>query len=248
LGVFGLGGVAYIAACAYLWTQQRALIFQPEAAVLRTPGELGIEFRAIAIPAPNKGVIQAWWLPSESRATGSATVLYLRGNDGNLGREVDRLHALRRQGLPILAIDYRGYGQSSGPAPSESQVYEDATAAWDYLVRDKGVEPKRIILYGHSLGGAVAAELAFRRGRACGVVFEGTFTTMAEMGRLAYPMIPIDWLLSERFDTASKVARLELPMLFVHGTADEVVPVTMSERLYRAARGDKELVTVEGEA
>ena len=157
-----------------------------------------------------------------------------------------RLDALHRQGLPILAIDYRGYGRSSGPAPSESQVYADASAAWDHLVRQKGIAPGRIVLYGHSLGGAVAAELALRRGPACGIVFEGAFTSMAEMARREYPMIPVDGLLNERFDTLTKVERLVLPMIFVHGTADAVVPVAMSERLYRAARGDRQLVLVEG--
>ena len=246
LSVIGLAGVAYAAACVYLWTQQRALIFQPEAAVLRTPGDVGMEFRAIEIPAPDGGVIHAWWLPAHSRASAVGTVLYLRGNDGNLGREVTRLDALHRQGLPILAIDYRGYGRSSGPAPSESQVYADASAAWDHLVRQKGIAPGRIVLYGHSLGGAVAAELALRRGPACGIVFEGAFTSMAEMARREYPMIPVDGLLNERFDTVTKVERLVLPMIFVHGTADAVVPVAMSERLYRAARGDRQLVLVEG--
>ena len=241
--VVGLVAVAYAAACAYLWTQQRALIFQPQATVLRNPGGVGAEFRELNIPVADGGVINAWWLPADSSA---ATLLYLRGNDGNLGLEVERLSALHRYGLPILAIDYRGYGRSSGPAPSEAQVYEDATAAWDYLVRMQGVDPSRIVLYGHSLGGAVAAELARRRGPACGIVLESTFTSMAEMGRLAYPMMPVDWLLHERFDTLSKIGHLDLPIMFVHGTADEVVPLVMAEQLYRAAGGDKRLVRVEG--
>lgn len=246
MGAAGLAALAYAAVCAYLWTQQRALIFLPQAAVFRTPADVGVQFRELSIPVADRSVINAWWLPVDSDRPPAATLLYLRGNDGNLGLEVDRLYALRRHGLPILAIDYRGYGRSSGPAPSESQVYEDATAAWDHLVRVQRVDPARIVLYGHSLGGAVAVELALRRGPACGIVLEATFTSMADMARLAYPMIPVDWLLHERFDTLLKIGRLDLPIVFVHGTADEEVPPAMTELLYHAARADKQLVMVAG--
>jgi len=228
--------IAYTAVCAYLWWQQRALIFNPEAAVTHTPDEAGIAFRELAIPVLGDGVLDAWWLPATSASPNAATVLYLRGNDGNLGREVARLAALHRQGLPILAVDYRGFGRSSGPAPSEARVYEDATEAWDYLVGEKGIAPRHLILYGHSLGAAVAVELALRRPTACAVVLESAFTSMADMARREYPLIPADWLLNQRFDTASKVARLELPIVLVHGVADEIVPVSMSRQLYGSAR------------
>jgi uncharacterized protein len=246
LGAAGLAALAYTAVCAYLWAQQRALIFLPQTAVLRTPADVGAEFRELTIPVSDRGRINAWWFPVDSDRAPAVTLLYLRGNDGNLGLEVDRLHALQRHGVPILAIDYRGYGRSSGPAPSESQVYEDATAAWDHLVRVQRVEPARIVLYGHSLGGAVAVELALRRGPACGIVLESTFTSMADMARLAYPMIPVDWLLRERFDTLLKIGRLDLPILFVHGTEDKEVPAAMSESLYRAARADKQMIMIAG--
>ena len=102
------------------------------------------------------------------------------------------------------------------------------------------------MLYEHSLGGAVAVELALRRGPACGIVLECTFTSMADMARLAYPMIPVGWLFRERFDTLLKIGRLDLPIVFVHGTADKEVPPAMSESLYRAARADKQMIMVAG--
>ena len=188
------------------------------------------------IPVGERSALNAWWLPADSRQPVPAVLLYLRGNDGNLGQEVDRLHALHRYGFPILAIDYRGYGRSSGPPPSEAQVYEDAMAGWDYLVRALDTAPGHIVIYGHSLGGAVATELALRRGPACGVVLEATFTSMSEIARLEYPWIPVDWLLHERFDTLIKISRLDLPMVLVHGTADDEVPPTMTERCQRRPR------------
>ncbi len=246
LAAAGIAGLLYAAACVYLWKEQRQLIFLPQAVVRRTPADVGVGFREVSIPVGKRSAISAWWLPADSDQTAPATLLYLRGNDGNLGQEADRLRALHRHGLPILAIDYRGYGRSSGPPPSESQLYEDAMAAWDHLVRTQGVDPGRIVIYGHSLGAAVATELALRRAPACGVVLEAAFTSMSEMGHLEYPWIPVNWLLHERFDTLIKVGHLDLPIVFVHGTADNVVPPAMTERLYRAARGDKQLVMVKG--
>jgi len=241
-----LVGVTYVGFCAYLWTQQRALIFQAQPLVRRTPRDVGVEFADLDIPVASGGVIHAWWLPADSSAPRAATLLYLRGNDGNLGEEVERLAALRRHGLPILAIDYRGFGKSSGPAPSESQVYADAMAAWDHLVRSQGLEPRRIIVYGHSLGGAVATELALHRAPMCGIVLESTFTSIADLGQAQYPIVPVRWFLTERFDTLSKISRLVGPIVFIHGTADDVVQAGMTQRLYLAAHAPKQLILVDG--
>jgi fermentation-respiration switch protein FrsA (DUF1100 family) len=240
-----LVGAGYAAACGYLWTQQRALIFLPESAVRRTPNDIGIEVRELNIAVNNRGIINAWWLSADPSLSAAVAVLYFHGNDGNLGEELERLGTLHRLGLPILAIDYRGYGNSSGPPPSESNVYEDAVAAWDHLVRVRGVDPKRIVLYGHSLGAAVAVELALRRAPACGIVLESTFTSMAAMARSQYPLMPVEWLLEERFDTLNKISHLALPMLFVHGMNDDIVPVGMTEELFRAAREPKQLFLVD---
>lgn len=239
--------VVYLGTCAYLWARQRALVYQPQASVRHNPADVKVKFEELDIPVGDGGAIHAWSLPVDSGTSGQATLLYLRGNDGNLGEEVERLAALRRYGLPILAIDYSGFGRSSGPAPSEARLYADATAARDYLVSSQSVDPTRIIVYGHSLGGAVAVELALRRAPVCGVVLESTFTSIADMGRIEYPMIPVmRWLLTERFETLSKIGRLSVPIVFIHGTADEVVPVAMTQQLYQAAQAPKRLILVEG--
>ncbi|MGB0126800.1 MAG: alpha/beta fold hydrolase [Rhodocyclaceae bacterium] len=247
VGAVGLLAGAYGAACAYLWAFQRELIFEPAASVRRTPRDVGDDFEAVRIPVAAGGELQAWWLPAASTNAiqGETTILYLRGNDGNLGTEVDRLHALRRFGLPILAIGYRGYGESSGPAPCEAHLVEDAAAAWDFLTKVRGVSPQRVIVYGHSLGGAVAADLALRHADLCGVIFEAAFTSMAE-GEREYPWFPIDWLLSERFEVLPKVGAIQAPALFIHGADDDLVPPSMAQRLFPAARGHKQLAVVPG--
>jgi pimeloyl-ACP methyl ester carboxylesterase len=239
-------GVGYAAACVYLWARQREIIFLPTPIVLHTPAQVGATYQPLSIPVGAAGFVAAWWLPSTFAQSAPAAVLYLHGNEGNLAREADRLDALRRLELPILAIDYRGYGQSSGPAPSEARVYDDAAAAWDYLIHIMGLDPAQVVIYGHSLGGAVAAELALRQPGACAIVLESTFTSMADMGRLRYPMFPIDWLLNQRFDAVERVGRLRQPIVLVHGTHDDIVPVAMGERLLAVAREPKRLVLVHG--
>jgi hypothetical protein len=164
-----------------------------------------------------------------------------------VGANVEHAHRFHRLGLSVFAIDYRGYGKSQGDFPSESQVYEDAQLAWDYLVKQRGVNPHQIYIYGHSLGGAIAIDLAVRHPEAAGLIVEGSFTStraMVDFQKGLFWLFPIDWLLTQRFDSLSKVDRLQMPVLFIHGTADNVVPVEMSKKLFDAAPEPKQLYIV----
>jgi pimeloyl-ACP methyl ester carboxylesterase len=174
-------------------------------------------------------------------------VLYLHGNGSNVGANVEHANRFHRLGLSVFAIDYRGYGKSQGDFPSESQVYEDAQLAWDYLVKQRGVNPHQIYIYGHSLGGAIAIDLAVRHPEAAGLIVEGSFTStraMVDFQKGLFWLFPIDLLLTQRFDSLSKVDRLQMPVLFIHGTADNVVPVEMSKKLFDAAPEPKQLYIV----
>jgi pimeloyl-ACP methyl ester carboxylesterase len=176
-------------------------------------------------------------------------VLYLHGNGSNVGANVEHANRFHQLGLSVFAIDYRGYGKSQGDFPSESQVYEDAQLAWDYLVKQRGVNPNQIYIYGHSLGGAIAIDLAVHHPEAAGLIVEGSFTStraMVDFQKGLFWLFPIDWLLTQRFDSLSKVDRLQMPVLFIHGTADNVVPVEMSKKLFDAAPEPKQLYIVPG--
>ncbi|MEG4196758.1 alpha/beta fold hydrolase [Microcoleus sp. Pol12A5] len=190
--------------------------------------------RAIAaVPALNKGL--------------GGVVLYLHGNASNVGANVEHAYRFHRLGLSVFVMDYRGYGKSQGDFPSESQVYEDAQLAWDYLVKQRGINPNQIYLYGHSLGGAIAIDLAVRHPEAAGLIVEGSFTStraMVNFQKGLFWMFPIDLLLTQRFDSLSKVDRLQMPVLFIHGTADHVVPVEMSKKMFEAAPEPKQLYIV----
>ena len=143
-------------------------------------------------------------------------------------------------------MDYRGYGKSDGAFPSESQVYDDAEAAWDYLIRQRHVDPGRAFIYGHSMGGVVAIELALRRPEAAGLMVESAFTSMTDMARMHYWMFPIGWLLNQRFDALAKLQMLSVPVLLMQGNGDAEVPYTFSERLFYATRVYKALKLVPG--
>ncbi len=235
---------AYVAACWYLWANQRELIFLPSRDVHQSPADVGLKYEEVRIPVPGSQPtsLRGWWL--QSGDTAAPTFVYLHGNDLNIGGNVEHVARLNRLGFAVLAVDYRGYGKSDGAFPSEMQVYEDAEAAWIYLVEDRRVDPAQAFIYGHSLGGAVAIELALRHPEAAGLIVESTFTSMPEVAKIVYWIFPADWLLNERFDALAKVPMLKVPVLFIHGTADTEVPYTMSERLFNAATGPKWLTLV----
>lgn len=172
-------------------------------------------------------------------------VLYLHGARWNLTGSVSRIDRWRQLGFAVLAVDYRGFGKSSDVTPSEEYAYEDAEAAWDYLAR---LAPGRSrFIVGHSLGGAIAAELARRRPEAAGVVLEATFTSVRDMiDESPWGFLPVGLILTQNFDTLSKVAELRMPVLVAHGTRDAIVPFHMGERLFEAIKAPKKLIKVEG--
>ena len=172
----------------------------------------------------------------------------MHGNGGNLSDNAAQAARLNRLGLSVFIIDYRGYGRSAGKFPSEKTVYEDAESAWNYLTAKKHVSPHDIVIYGHSLGGAVAIDLAAKHPEAAGLITESTFTSIRAMSTLDkhYLVFPIFLILSQRFDSIDKVAGLKMPTLFIHGSADEVVPTWMGQALYQAAPQPKRLFIVPG--
>lgn len=241
--------LGYFAICTYMWATQRQHIFKPAAQLQTTPERLGLKFEEIHIPSgsgANHGNLYAWWLPAEG--SDAPNMLYLHGNEKNIGSALDldkaaRLHAM---GYNLLLVDYRGYGKSTGGEPSEDKVYQDAEAAWSYLILQREKDPKRTFIYGHSLGGAIAIELAMHHPEAAGIIAESTFTDMLEMAKRDYPYLPADQILNQRFDSISKVGRLKIPLLLIHGTWDGLVPYQMSQQLFAAAPQPKFLKLIEG--
>ncbi|TAG89911.1 MAG: alpha/beta fold hydrolase [Oscillatoriales cyanobacterium] len=198
-------------------------------------------------PVPPLNKEGSFPVPPLNKGGLGGVVLHLHGNGLNVGANVEHANRFHRLGLSVFLIDYRGYGKSQGEFPTESQVYEDAELAWNYLVKQRGINPNQIYIYGHSLGGAIAIDLAIRHPEAAGLIVQGSFTSaraMVDFQSSLYRIFPIDLLLTQRFDSIAKVDRLQMPVLFIHGTADTVVPFEMSKKLFDSAPEPKQLYIV----
>jgi uncharacterized protein len=216
----------------------------PARTLVAPPRSLGLPLERVEILTEDAVTLVAWLIPAEPRSP--MWLLVCHGNGGNLS-EFDRpLHyaGLRQLGLNLLAFDYRGYGESGG-SPSESGLYRDADAAYRYLTEERGVSAGRIIIFGHSLGSAVAVDLASRVPSA-GLIVEGALTSATDRGQELYPYIPIRWIAASRFSSIDKISRVMVPKLFLHARQDEVIPLAHGRRLYQAATPPKTFVELSG--
>ncbi|MGC2457379.1 MAG: alpha/beta fold hydrolase [Gallionellaceae bacterium] len=239
--------LAYMGGCAYMWDTQKQHIYLPEKALQTTPDRDGMRYQEVRIQSgkgAEQGELFGWWIPGASKS--APALLYLHGNSRNVSLNVEHAARLHSMGYALLLVDYRGYGKSSGGEPDEKKIYEDAEAAWNYLVGQLRQPPQRTFIYGHSLGGAVAIDLAVRHPEAAGLITESTFTSMADMGKRDYPYLPVDLLLNQRFDSIDKVGKLKIPVLFIHGTWDSKAPWQMSRQLFDAAPQPKVLKLIQG--
>jgi fermentation-respiration switch protein FrsA (DUF1100 family) len=225
-----------IAAGAFILVVLGLLFFENSLIFFPTKGQVGKSPGEDVFLTASDGVRIYGWYVTNPQAT--QTLLWFHGNAGNLEDRRDWLEGLRRLPANVLIIDYRGYGRSEGQ-PDEAGVYRDARAAYDWLLREKGVSPEHVVIFGESLGGAVAAELATQV-KCGGLILESTFTNAGDMSRLVVPLIPMRWFIRSRFDTLAKVAAIPVPKLILHARDDEVIPFAMGERLCAAARPPKE--------
>lgn len=186
--------------------------------------------------------LHGWVAPRDGA---QATLLWCHGNAGNITHRLDNLKLLlERVNAHVFIFDYRGYGRSEG-SPDEEGLYKDARAAYDYLLTRREVDPRRIILFGRSLGSAVAVDLALQRPRA-GLILESTFTSAKDMAKKVFPFLPVHYFIGVQFDSESKIAQLKVPILFMHGTADHTVPLELGKKLFRVANEPKEFYEIAG--
>jgi fermentation-respiration switch protein FrsA (DUF1100 family) len=182
------------------------------------------------------------WLVRQPQAR--ATLLFCHGNAGNIGHRLDSIEIFAELGLDVLIFDYRGYGRSSG-TPSEQGSYRDADAAWRWLIRERGIAPASIVLFGRSLGAAVAVELATRV-RAAGLIVESAFTSVPDRGSELYPLLPVRLLSRFHYDNRARIAGVGMPLLVVHSRQDEIIPFQHGQVLYATAREPKRLLELSG--
>jgi alpha-beta hydrolase superfamily lysophospholipase len=235
---------AYLLIVGALWYWQASFIFLPSPVVETTPGDLGVKFEKVALPISG-GQVAGWWVPSEDPQ--AATLLYSHGNATNIGANAEGVVRFQKAGLNVFIYDYRGYGESTGGPPREKLAYEDAERAWTYLVAERRIAPATIVIYGHSLGGVVAIDLASRHADAGALITESTLTSIADLadGMRAGRLLPVRLILTERFDALSKIRAVHVPTLILQGQED-AAHLTMGQRLYEAANDPKQRAVIPG--
>jgi fermentation-respiration switch protein FrsA (DUF1100 family) len=183
--------------------------------------------------------IHAWFAPAESA---KATFVISHGNAGNISHRYLILRSLQRRGFNVLMYDYRGYGRSEG-SPTEEGIYKDGLAAYDFALTLPEVKSEQMFLWGTSLGGAVAIEVATHR-QPAGLILEATFTSAGDVARIVYPFLPVSFFMHTKLNSLEKIRTLTLPILGIHGALDSIVPVGLGRKLFNAANEPKEFYEI----
>ncbi|PZO11135.1 MAG: phospholipase [Leptolyngbya foveolarum] len=246
----GLATIAYAGTCLALYNYQTSLIFRPLPFLVRNPAETGLAYEDVWIslahhPASPTAKLHGWWMPNPNS---NRTLLLCHGNYGNVSYNVNRCHFYHSLGFSVLSFDYRGYGLSPSEPPSEQKAYEDAEAALRYLTVNQQIAPGTITVLGHSLGGAIAINLATQHPELNSLIVECSFTSMKDAvhAKKIYQIFPVEQLLNHAFDSLSKVQNLKVPVLYVHGDQDTDVPSAFSQQLFEASPAQKQLWLVSG--
>ncbi len=220
--------------------REPTMIYYPVRELDGTPNQVGLKYQDVWLTTHDGVKIHGWYLPAA--ATNPPAILFLHGNAGNISHRLEKLAIFHSLGAATFIIDYRGYGRSDLRQPDEQGTYQDAQAAYDWLVK----QHPQIILYGESLGTAVAVELAMRV--PCdGLILEEPFTSIADVGRKFYPFLPVKLLAKTKYDSLSKMPKLRAPLLIFHSREDELFPMSYAERLLAAAASQpKRLIELRG--
>ncbi len=219
-----------------------SLTYFPEKEIARTPADFGLRYRELHFDTGDGERLFGWWITTE-RTPSSGHILLCHGNGGNIGDRLIDADLLCSAGFNLLLFDYRGYGRSTG-RPDEEGTYLDARAARDALVGQPECDPARVIYVGESLGGAIALELALRSPPR-GLVLQSTFTSVRAVARHHYPVIP-SAVVPDAYPSIRRIAKLQVPLLSLHGDRDEVVPLSEGRALYEAAPEPKRMHVFEG--
>jgi len=235
----------FVVLTAYLYFYQKSFVFFPVKELAASPDQLGLGYEDIFIDVTSGERIHAWYFPNETTSNEpKRAVLFCHGNAGNISHRLPTAQLLAELNVAALLFDYRGYGRSDGRV-GETEAYADARAAFDWLVNEKGFAPEEIIIFGRSLGGAVAIELATQV-KCAGLLVESSFTSVLEMGRKAFPILPIGLLLKYKFESDEKIGTVACRALFVHSPQDDIIPFEMGRVLYDRAVGPKQFFEISG--
>lgn len=240
IDLIGSAAITYGVAVLLIMVFQDRLVYFPSREITRTPEERGLSYTSVRLETRDGVSLNGWLIPHPQS---ESVVLYCYGNGGNLSNRIGMIELFHEMGLSVFIFDYRGYGKSEGN-PSEEGTYLDGDAAWEYLL-SIGYKPKNIILYGESLGGAVAAKLVSEN-KAKGLVLAGSFTDINTLAQEHYFFLPIRLISRYRYPTVEYLQKTDSPVLIVHSTEDKIVPYRYGQELFEKAKEPKTLLSLRG--
>jgi len=224
-----------------LYFLQPKFVYFPTSELVLTPNNIQLGYEDVFIKTASNTTIHGWFIPHNNPR---GTLLFFHGNGGNISHRLDSLAIFNALGLSVLIIDYSGYGQSEGK-PTEQGTYQDAEAAWQFLLTEKQLNPKDIIIFGRSLGAAVAIWLAMQNDPRAMIV-ESAFSSIADIGKHYYPYLPVKYLARIKYPSLKRLASVKCPVLFVHSPDDDIVPYKFGRKLFAAANEPKEFLDIQG--
>ena len=232
----------YVVLAVWMYISQSRMVFQPAREVSVLPDQVGLDYEPVSLQTADGVKLSAWFVPAEDQ---KGVLLFCHGNAGNISHRLLSVQLFHGLALGVLIFDYRGYGNSEG-SPSEAGTYRDAEAAWDYLVKTRNVSPERIIIFGRSLGGAVAAHLA-KANKPRALILESTFTSAGDLGAHHFPYFPVRLLIRFRYSALEYVRQVSCPILVIHSRGDDIVPFRLGQRVYDAAGEPKTFLEIRGD-
>lgn len=239
-----MAGLIYSVLCLYLFLMQSKILFYPNLPgrkLTTSPADIGLEYESVSIVTKDKVQIHGWFVHSGRKR---GTILFMHGNAGNISHRLDSLQIFNHLGFSTFIIDYRGYGQSEGKITEEG-TYLDAEAAWQYLTETRGIDPREIIVFGRSLGGAIASNLASKK-QPGGLILESVFTSVPDMAAKLYPVFPVRLLCRYTYDTNAAIQSVSSPVLIVHSPDDEIIPFENGLELFSSAKEPKTFLKIRG--
>jgi fermentation-respiration switch protein FrsA (DUF1100 family) len=239
-----LAAVTYGALCLFLFLMQSKLLYYPDLPsrkLTASPVDIGLDYSPVTIKTSDGVTIHGWFVAAQPE---KGTLLFFHGNAGNISHRLDSIKIFHDLGLSTYIIDYRGYGQSQGVI-SEQGSYLDAEAAWDYLTQTRKIPAEQIIVFGRSLGAAIAAHIAANHLPGA-LILESAFTSVPDMAARLYPVLPVRLLSRFQYNTKKMLGSVSCPVLIIHSPDDEIIPFENGLQLYDSARQPKELLRIRG--
>ena len=220
---------------------ERKALYYPSRKIEFTPAELGLRYEEVFLRTADGVSLHGWFVPQEGALL---TILYCHGNAGNISHRAEIAKMFNEKKMNFFIFDYRGFGRSKG-WPTEKGTYLDAQAAYDYLVGRQDIDRNRIVIFGKSLGAAIAIDLASKV-KAAALISESSFTSTKDMTRAIYPLLPFWFFLRSNYNAYAKIDKIDAPKLIIHSQDDEIVPFSQGQRLFAKAKPPKEFFLMRG--